>query len=343
MTVDAPTPAVVSPDDPLRRFRRVDVQTADGLTVAAFDSGPVMTGPDAPDGGDEGPTFFLVNGLGGNLATWCHLIGRFAPRHRIATWDYRGLFASRFDAATQARHQRGDVALGMQAHRDDALRVLDRLGIERAVFFGWSMGVLVNWDLYRAIPERVLGMVQICGAASKVLHTTALGQVGQRIALPSMDLWRRISGVAAPWVARAMGSSRAIEIAAALGAVAPSIDINVARAIAAEYVKLDFDVYNRILAGLAQADASDLLPRVARPVLVVAGDRDVFTPAPLSEAMARSIPGAELLVMKGGSHYLPIEFPALLNETVASFVARRVAPGGSGTGGVAAHGRVSTS
>lgn len=337
MTIAAPESLGDTLGEPFRRFRRVDVPTRDGLDVAAFDSGPVEAA------GDPGPTFFLVNGLGGNLSTWCHLVSRFGARHRIATWDYRGLFASRFDAATQARHQQGDVALGMEAHRDDALRVLDRLGIERAVFFGWSMGVLVNWDLYRAIPDRVLALVQICGAASKVLHTTALGQVGQRIALPSMELWRRISGVAAPWVARAMGSSRAIEIAAALGAVAPTIDVNVARAIAAEYVKLDFDVYNRILAGLALADASELLPGVTCPVLVVAGDRDVFTPAPVSEAMARAIPGAELLVMRGGSHYLPIEFPALLNETVASFVSRRVeAVGRSSAGAVAGRGEVST-
>jgi len=328
---------LAAPEDPLARFRRIDVPTHDGLTVAAFDSGPRSGVPGAP-------TLFLVNGLGGNLATWCHLVARFGSRHRIATWDYRGLYASRFDAAAQARHQRGDVALGMDAHREDAARVLDALGIERAVFFGWSMGVLVNWDLYRTAPQRVLGLVQICGAAGRVLHTTALGQVGQRIALPSMDLWRRISGVAAPWVARAMGSQRAIEIAAALGAVAPTIDVNVARTIAAEYVKLDFDVYNRILAGLAEADASELLPRVTAPVLVVAGDRDVFTPAPLSEAMARAIPGAELLVMKGGSHYLPIEFPALLNETVASFLTRRVADGAAGGAEpVAGVDRVSTS
>ena len=298
-------------------FRKQQIPTRDGLVVAAFDSGP-------PSADDAGPTLFLVNGLGGNPAAWTHLVKHFAPRHRIATWDYRGLYASRFDATTDARYKRGEVALDMDAHRDDALRVLDALGIERAVFLGWSMGVQLNWELYRHHHNRVLSMVQICGAPANVLDTTAFGAIGKAVAFPSMDLWRRVAGKFGSVVAKAWASPRALAAAAALGAVSPSIDTNVASGIIAEYVALDFDVYNKILAALAAADASALLPTIDRPVLLVAGERDVFTPAPLSEAMAKVIPGSELLVIKGGSHYLPIEFPALVNETIASFLARRI-------------------
>jgi len=299
-------------------FTRSAVPTGDGITVAAFDSG-------AADADATKPTLFLVNGLGGNLATWRHLAEHFSERgHRVVTWDYRGLFASKFDVEQQAKHGRGEVALGMAAHRDDAIRVMDRFAIERCVSFGWSMGVQLNWDLLRHHSERIVGAVQICGAAGKVIETTALGKLGAKIAFPAMELFRKASPIAAPLMAKALSSPWSIKIAAALGAVAPTIDHSVARAIAKDYVALDFDVYNRILAGLAEADARDFLPTVTQPVLLVAGDRDVLTPAALSVQMHELVPGSELVVMKGASHYLPIEFPSQLNSTVADFLARRV-------------------
>lgn len=301
----------------LEDFRRIDVPTRDGLTVAAFDSGPSARA--------DAETFFLVNGLGGNLATWRHLVQHFTELgHRVVTWDYRGLFASRFDPATAERDRRGDVRLDMEVHLDDALRVLDTLDVDRVVSFGWSMGVQLNWELLRHHGHRIAGVVQICGAAGKVIETTALGVLGARYALPAMDLFRRMSHVAAPVFARLVGSPLAIRAAAAFGMVAPTIDVDVARDIAREYVSLDFDVYNRILAGLVAADARDFLPRVDKPVLLVAGDRDVLTPVELSREMVRTIPAAELVVMDGGSHYLPIEFPDRLNQAVASFIARRL-------------------
>lgn len=323
----------------LEDFRRLDVPTRDGLTVAAFDSGPIG----AARAGDPGrATFFLVNGLGGNLSTWRFLVEHFTTRgHRVVTWDYRGLFASRFDGVVQARNQKGEIPLDMAAHRDDAVRVLDAVGVDRVVSFGWSMGVLLNWDLLRHHPERIDAVVQICGAAGRVIETTALGPIGARIALPMMDLMRIATTKARPFLQKVVSSPLAIRVAAALGAVAPSIDTSLANSIATEYVSLDFDVYNRILAGLGAADARDFLAHVDKPVLLVAGDRDVMTPVGLSRDMASIIPGAELLVVRGGSHYLPIEFPGALNEAVEGFLERRVETARSG--GIPAGGAVPSS
>jgi hypothetical protein len=58
--------------------------------------------------------------------------------------------------------------------------------------------------------------------------------------------------------------------------------------------------------------------------LVIAGDRDGFTPPERSRAIAGAIPDAELLEIPNASHTAPIEHPHLVNFTVRDFLARRV-------------------
>jgi pimeloyl-ACP methyl ester carboxylesterase len=53
--------------------------------------------------------------------------------------------------------------------------------------------------------------------------------------------------------------------------------------------------------------------------LVITGDRDPFTPRQLSQQMARRIPGGEILVVRGATHYAMIEYPELVNLRIEKF------------------------
>lgn len=301
-------------------FTERTVQTSDGLSLAVFEHVPEPASADAP-------AILLVNGLGGNLNTWRHLIQALAPRHRIVTWDYRGLHASRFAHDTRAAAMRGEVRLDVGAHAADALRVMDAVGLPRAVLIGWSMGVQLNFELARLARERVAGLIQICGAAGRSIATTVLGKPGLKLIPPIMDLMRAATLRHGSWLARAASSPAALQVVKLLGAVAPSLDERLAADVVRDFVRLDFDVYNKILMSLGDHDATDVLPTLAVPTLVVAGTRDAMTPLAVSELMARQIPGAELVVMQGGSHYLPIEFPDALNQAVLRFLSQIGSPG----------------
>ena len=75
------------------------------------------------------------------------------------------------------------------------------------------------------------------------------------------------------------------------------------------------------------ADDDDLpIAEINVPVLVVAGEKDTFTPASLSESMVERIPGGELLMVHGGSHVAPIEQPELIGGRIKQFL-ERVAAG----------------
>ena len=305
----------------LEGFRQQSVMAAEGFPLAAF-----VRRPDA--GVAAGVPLFLVNGLGGHIVTWRHFIRHFAPRHAMATWDYRGLYASRFEPETKAAYRRGEVPISIETQATDALRVMDALGIEKAVLVGWSMGVQLGFEIAHRAPDRVQGLVQICGAPGRTMASTVLGTHGEKMIPPVMDAFRRAAERFAPTMAKAVGSPLALRMAKLVGMVAPSLDEGLAQEIVHDYMQLDFEVYNAILADLGRHDMAPFLGQLGasgKPVLVVAGTRDTMTPVKVGEAMAARIPGSEIEVVTGGSHYLPIEFPGRLNEVVESFLARRVA------------------
>ena len=66
-------------------------------------------------------------------------------------------------------------------------------------------------------------------------------------------------------------------------------------------------VFLRMAEHMAAHSAGPWLPSIAAPTLVVAGERDVFTPLWCSEQIARELPRAKLFVLKGGSHAALVE------------------------------------
>jgi len=58
-------------------------------------------------------------------------------------------------------------------------------------------------------------------------------------------------------------------------------------------------------------------------VLIIAGDRDLFAPRELAFQMARRIPEAETLIVPGGTHFVPLEYPELVSLRIEKFVRDR--------------------
>ncbi len=66
-------------------------------------------------------------------------------------------------------------------------------------------------------------------------------------------------------------------------------------------------------------DVYELLDDIKVPTLIVAGSRDLITPAFLSEEMHRKIPGSELVVFEGSGHMAPWERHEELTSHVRKF------------------------
>ena len=53
--------------------------------------------------------------------------------------------------------------------------------------------------------------------------------------------------------------------------------------------------------------------------LIVAGERDAFTPRAVSEEMAQANPAARLEIHEGATHYVPVEYPGRLSDDLRAF------------------------
>lgn len=275
------------------------VQSFDGTSIACRDTG-------------AGPVLMLANGLGGTWTAWRHLIEFFRDRFHVISWDYRGTYRSGL-SAPPPRYD-------MDAHVRDALAVADAFGVDRAVWIGWSMGVQLDFEVVARAPERVRALVAINGAYGRPFET-ALGGRYARYAIPAVA--RLIRDVPRPFSALLkLGSNWewVLDLFVALGLVGPTLDRPVFRDLARDFANLDLPAYFSTLLALGEHDAEHALSAVRCPFLVVAGDRDPMTPRALSEEMVRRVPGAELLIVRGGTHYVPVEFPQMVNLRIERFL-----------------------
>ena len=75
------------------------------------------------------------------------------------------------------------------------------------------------------------------------------------------------------------------------------------------------------LSVMAHADQRDLLPRIAVPTLVIAGEEDVLTRPKGMEEIAALIPGAKYHLIASTGHMIPIEQSAPLAALLDPFLA----------------------
>lgn len=272
--------------------------------------------------GEGGPLIVLANGLGGSMVAWRALVVGLAPRYRIVSWDYRGLYGS-------GPPPRAD-AIRIEDHCRDLEVLLDHLDGGPATLIGWSMGVQVALEFALSHPDRTAGLVLVCGAPGDpfagVLHTT---------------LSRRWVPAACRVVEAAPGSfGTVVRALAAFGptpdllrrakVVAPSCDLAVFRELAADFAGLDWSLYFRTMRAMGDHSAWDRLGDVRAPALVVGGTRDLFTPAEVATRTAAAIPHARAVVLEGASHYAPLEFPERLTREIERFLSEHLGSGGRG-------------
>jgi pimeloyl-ACP methyl ester carboxylesterase len=76
----------------------------------------------------------------------------------------------------------------------------------------------------------------------------------------------------------------------------------------------------QIAALLGRPEVESLLPRIDCPVLVAGGTLDVWSPPAQHQAMAALMPHADLRIIEGAGHMLPVEAPEALNEAIADWL-----------------------
>jgi len=261
----------------------------------------------------------LCDGIACDGFIWRYLQDELLEVGDVLHWNYRGHGRSAAPANPDA--------IDMDALTGDLDAVRSALNPEGRpeLLLGHSMGCQVALEGYRSAPERVAGMVLICGAPGRVTHFFK-GSDRLAKALPNViEAIRRN-----PRVARALWSNvppdMTARVALALGEVDPGVSPEDIRRYSEHAANIDLLMYMRMLQAVGEQSAEDMLGDIDVPVLVIAGEMDSFTPVHLAEEMAAAIPDSELVIFPGATHVVPVERREEVHERILSFVRERVYP-----------------
>lgn len=225
----------------------------------------------------DGPALLLLHGYPLSGAMFGRVREALEDRWTVISLDHRGYGLS--DAP--------DMPGAIEIYAQDALAVLDQLGIEQAVIGGMSMGGPITLSMYQMAPKRFSGMI--------LIDTTA-GSAGP----PEAGLWRGIESVIAK------------------SGLAPIIPALIPDMLTGETRLIDpvhADYLTEIMQGASakagregaialaeRPDFTGLLGNIEVPVLVMVGVEDALYAVNVSRDMADSIPDSTLAILPGGSH-----------------------------------------
>jgi len=261
----------------------------------------------------SGPCVVLANGLGGQYIAFRHLYDALGP-YKVICWDYRGLYTSGVSR---------DAGANTVAHQvDDLTVILDAEGVTDFVLVGWSMGVQVGFESMRLYPDRVRGMLAINGTYGRAFRTVMGSRLVGRTIPMLLRLVKAQAALAGFATKRLAGSDALISAMKRVGLVSQTIDVEIFRAVAAGFQTIDLAIYSDLLTRLNEHDAEEVLERVAVPVTIITGDKDLMTPPATAEHMHRTIVGSRLVVIEGGTHYTPVEYPTIIVEELGRLLDR---------------------
>lgn len=203
------------------------------------------------------PTVLLLHGIGATAdANWFTAYPALAERYGVVALDHRGHGRGIRGAA---RHALADLA-------DDAVAVLDELGIERAVAVGYSMGGPVAQLVWHRHRDRTAGLV-LCATAHRFRGLEPLRDLG-----PSM-VQRLRARAAGPG-----GRGR--------------LDGDLRRWLTRELTLTHQPSAVRLGVSMARFDASSWIAEVDVPHAVVITTRDAAVVPPRQRRLAAALPAA---------------------------------------------------
>jgi 3-oxoadipate enol-lactonase len=235
-----------------------------------------------------GPTVVFLNALGTDLRMWQGVIDRL-PDIRALRMDKRGHGLS----ATPGTDWTLDDLV------DDALALMDHLGVARALIAGCSIGGMIAQAVAVRAPDRVAGLF-LSNTAMKV--GTAEGWQDRIAAVTTQGLKGFAPQIMARWFAPSFRDSTA---------ALPWLTL---------LQRGDDAGYIATCRVLARADLTAISPAIACPTLLIGGTADASTPEALVRATAAAIPGARVAIIAGSGHIPAIDNPDVTAGLLAGFL-----------------------
>jgi pimeloyl-ACP methyl ester carboxylesterase len=205
-------------------------------------------------------------------------------------WGYQvpalvnsGYSAVVIDSRGHGRSTRDSRPYSYELMGSDVLAVMDALHLERAPIVGWSDGACTALILARQAPARVAGVF---------FFGCNMDPSGVKQIEPSPLLDRCFHRHAEDYARLSATPDQFSAFAEAVG----------------------------LMQRTQPNYSADDLSEIRVPVVIVHSEHDEFIKREHAEYLARSIPGAQLVVLPGVSHFAPLQRPEFFNRAMVDFL-----------------------
>jgi pimeloyl-ACP methyl ester carboxylesterase len=252
--------------------------------------------------GEHGrPPVLLVMGIGSQMIAWHEefcaalALGRFVVR-----FDNRDVGESQWmegevDLAACAAGDTSSAVYTLEDMADDAVGLLDALGLASAHVVGASLGGMIAQTIAIRRPERVRTLTSIMSTTGEPGVANPTPEAGAALLSP-------------PARTRDEAMERIVEVRKVIGSPGfPRDDQDIRDRTGRAWDRgVNPAGFARQLAAVyASGDRTEALRSLDVPTLVVHGEDDPLIPASGGRATAAAIPGAELWTVPGMGHDLP--------------------------------------
>jgi pimeloyl-ACP methyl ester carboxylesterase len=246
-----------------------------------------------------GDPLLLIMGFGGDHLAWAFQVPVFAARFRVISFDNRGVGQSDVP----------DVPYSTRMMADDAVGLLDALGVERAHVLGVSMGGMIAQEVALDHPRRVRSLQLHCTYARPDRYMLALMEAWRAVrAKVTLEEWMRS-------VALWLFSPRTFQ-------ERPEFVETIIQTGLANPYPFTLTGFLRQGDAVRGHDALERLGRLTCPTLVSVAEDDTLVPPRFSRELAAAIPGAAFHQILGAGHCYFWERPDLFNTMCLDFIAK---------------------
>ena len=244
-------------------------------------------------GGKAGaPLVVFTHGATIDHHEWDATLPLVGEHFRVLTWDVRGHGLSR------------PASFDLKAAEDDLLALLDRAGLQQAVFVGHSMGGNLHQELVFHHPERVKAMVFL-GCTWNFQSLTAMEKFGLSTAGPIFKIY--------PY-------QMLVNQSLALTANSKESQELLRRSMS----NLTKDEFIQIMMATAACLHYEPGYTINKPLLMIVGDKDPT--GNIRKAMplwASHEPDCKLVVIANAKHAANLDDPAAFHKTLLDFLTSR--------------------
>ncbi len=244
------------------------------------------------DGPEQGPTVMLSNSLASNLYMWEEQVPQLVETgYQVLRYDSRG--------HGQSAVPQGPYSIDMLAQ--DAVELLDRLGLNKVIFCGLSKGGMIGQMLGVRHPERLLALA-LCSTSAylgppetwdeRIKATQEKGMAA--VADATIDRWFTKAGQKR--LPEQVESVRRMVLDTPVRGFCASCQ------------------------AIRDMELRESIASITLPTLIMVGEHDQGTPVSHAEFIHKRIPSSEIRIIPDAAHMIGIEQADLFNRSLMDFI-----------------------